>query len=329
MGSPREARTQTARCQTAPDLEPNGDLTSPGSLSILVAIGGPMDKQPFPSEHAGPPEERLIGPPLTAADGGPAVLPSHARSGPPVPATDPAGAGRALCSVPDCGRPAYLRGWCQAHYNRWKKWGMVLAAIPIGDPRIYAVQKTCERCGEAYRAERQHQRWCTECRDDGKREASAASVRRGWWRNPALSRARQRAWVRANPERFKAAYDKCYRWPCPNCGKVRYVTNEPGRVAKEERLCSTCSGLARRKMVSLFCYWCESSYVRRAEGVTDRRHSCPRCFGALTKTGVMLGVTRERVRQLVNREHRRLNRDGHATRAEALAAVMEARRGRL
>lgn len=30
-----------------------------------------------------------------------------------------------LCSIPDCGKPVYIksRGWCKAHYSRWQKYG--------------------------------------------------------------------------------------------------------------------------------------------------------------------------------------------------------------
>lgn len=27
------------------------------------------------------------------------------------------------CSVEDCGKPARVRGWCQTHYMRWRKYG--------------------------------------------------------------------------------------------------------------------------------------------------------------------------------------------------------------
>lgn len=28
-----------------------------------------------------------------------------------------------VCAVDDCGKPAYVRGWCTTHYQRWQKWG--------------------------------------------------------------------------------------------------------------------------------------------------------------------------------------------------------------
>lgn len=28
-----------------------------------------------------------------------------------------------ICSIPDCGKPSHLRGWCIAHYTRWRRHG--------------------------------------------------------------------------------------------------------------------------------------------------------------------------------------------------------------
>ena len=101
--------------------------------------------------------------------------------------------------VEGCGRRAVVRGWCRTHYRRWQKWGMVLAAIPIGDQRLLAVQKQCERCGKTYRAARCYQRWCLDCRPQAQREQSTAYMYEHRQRNPELFRARARAWVKANP----------------------------------------------------------------------------------------------------------------------------------
>jgi hypothetical protein len=34
------------------------------------------------------------------------------------------------CSISDCARPAYSRGWCQAHYTRWRRYGDPLGGGP-------------------------------------------------------------------------------------------------------------------------------------------------------------------------------------------------------
>lgn len=37
-----------------------------------------------------------------------------------------------ICSVPECSKPAFARGWCHAHYGRWRKHGDVDAGTPLG-----------------------------------------------------------------------------------------------------------------------------------------------------------------------------------------------------
>lgn len=44
----------------------------------------------------------------------------------------------ATCAVPGCERHAIKRGWCSAHYQRWRKYG-----DPTGSPVA-----TCWRCQE-------------------------------------------------------------------------------------------------------------------------------------------------------------------------------------
>ena len=38
---------------------------------------------------------------------------------------------RPECSIDGCSRPVRKRGWCEAHYKRWEKYGDVRAADPI------------------------------------------------------------------------------------------------------------------------------------------------------------------------------------------------------
>ena len=40
-----------------------------------------------------------------------------------------------ICSISDCGKAAVARGWCNAHYRRWKRHGSpVLGRTPPGEP---------------------------------------------------------------------------------------------------------------------------------------------------------------------------------------------------
>lgn len=36
------------------------------------------------------------------------------------------------CYINGCDRPAYRRGWCRRHYERWKKWGHPQAYVRPG-----------------------------------------------------------------------------------------------------------------------------------------------------------------------------------------------------
>lgn len=188
------------------------------------------------------------------------------------------------------------------------------------------VTKVCEICGQEYEASRRWQRWCLDCRVLGRRRDNARAMRERYASDPAF-RQRQAAWQREHPDRVKAAQDKYRNRPCPRCGVVRQ-TYLRGKERKDKQLCEKCSGLARRRMVWLRCYWCRGVFMRRPQDFHQKvsRHWCSECYGILTSVALPLALTRERVRQLVNKEYARLNRDGHwATRAEALASVMEKR----
>lgn len=41
-----------------------------------------------------------------------------------------------LCSVPDCDKLAYVRGWCQAHYSRWHRHGTAEDRPRRKDPEL-------------------------------------------------------------------------------------------------------------------------------------------------------------------------------------------------
>lgn len=38
---------------------------------------------------------------------------------------------KGTCSVEECERPKYARGWCDAHYERWQKTGDIRPDVPI------------------------------------------------------------------------------------------------------------------------------------------------------------------------------------------------------
>lgn len=52
------------------------------------------------------------------------------------------------CSIPDCGKPVHGRGWCEAHWVRWRRHGDPLGGgTPQGEPAKFyrEIVLTCER----------------------------------------------------------------------------------------------------------------------------------------------------------------------------------------
>lgn len=52
----------------------------------------------------------------------------------------------AVCHVPGCERRRYARGWCQAHWKRWRKHGDVCASKPISRSGLRVPADDCGRC---------------------------------------------------------------------------------------------------------------------------------------------------------------------------------------
>lgn len=48
-----------------------------------------------------------------------------------------------LCSVERCDRPAFCRGWCSAHYERWRKTGDLREDIDLRNYSNTRARKTC------------------------------------------------------------------------------------------------------------------------------------------------------------------------------------------
>lgn len=71
----------------------------------------------------------------------------------------------ATCSIDGCGKPLEARGWCAAHYMRWRKYGDPGQAAPLRpkrSPHSTCQVEDCDRkhlargyCGVHYRLQRQ------------------------------------------------------------------------------------------------------------------------------------------------------------------------------
>ena len=67
------------------------------------------------------------------------------------------------CAVDGCDRASATRGWCHAHYQRWRRLGTVAAGQPLRGERAECEIEDCERpaqaqrlCGTHYQRWRQH-----------------------------------------------------------------------------------------------------------------------------------------------------------------------------
>lgn len=55
-----------------------------------------------------------------------------------------------LCSIPECDRKFYARGWCSMHYTRWLKHGDAEQAAWSVHPRPADGKCTIDGCGKSY-----------------------------------------------------------------------------------------------------------------------------------------------------------------------------------
>lgn len=105
------------------------------------------------------------------------------------------------CLIPDCGRPAWTRGWCMTHYQRWQKHGDPLKLV-----RLPRAGRTCsvEGCGQLPYAKgmcKSHYAKAAYAADPSKAKARAKKRAE---LNPEKVRAEARARYHANPEPIKA-----------------------------------------------------------------------------------------------------------------------------
>lgn len=142
-------------------------------------------------------------------------------------------------------------------------------------------------------------------------------------RDPEAARARERAWRLANPEKFKATQHRFRDTPCLICGAIRQLHN--AREKSQYAICRNCN--SHVQPVSVLCYWCRGGFkMPRYLALRSRYHWHSTCRGSMTRAAVLLGITRERVRQLVKKRYMLASRNGCGiTRKEALEAVLAER----
>ena len=164
------------------------------------------------------------------------------------------------------------------------------------------------------------QRFCVGCGEFHRKEYARQDMRRRYWADPVASRAAGKAWRLAHLEQFKATQDRYRRTPCIRCGKIRWLGGPQDK--KNRALCRDCKTQGARIWVD--CYWCGGAIGVAPWELRDRKHHWHSdCMGSMTRAAVLLGITRERVRQLVNKQYLWASRNGSGiTRKQALEAVL-------
>ena len=152
--------------------------------------------------------------------------------------------------------------------------------------------RVCRICGDSYEA---GQPWGALCKKvECQRTAWASQARKWFAAHPGAQGVAQRKFRAAHPERWTETQRRFRMTPCPNCGK-RTWKKDP-RVPS---LCRQCASEANK--VTRYCDWCGVA-VRRRRSDAHAKAYCPDHHGILTKIGKEYGVTRERIRQLTNKQ---------------------------
>lgn len=172
--------------------------------------------------------------------------------------------------------------------------------------RVLKYSGTCTICGAAFRSPWKQQKTCMapECQVTH-RKAQARDKQKGrYWRDPEHYRKVNRDRYATDPTPYREATDRWARIPCTRCGDIRYV-NDRSRP-RVGFLCGNCKRDERHAIAeknSLPCRFCG-----KPAGIfqnTRLRATCADCHGLQARLSDELGLTRERARQLINRQRQK------------------------
>lgn len=186
----------------------------------------------------------------------------------------------------------------------------------------------CGECGAEFTRNLHRRKYCSvECADTYNSRNVRLRLKEKYWSDPAAASVRQKAAYAAlsiEERRARLAYQ--YK-TCIICGsaKRRQDITEEGRSTF---VCQDCHVVQRRANWPIVnCYFCGKE-IHRSPTLLRAHMYCTSCTGSLARAGVALSLSRERIRQLVNRAVSVAAVGGAPiTRKEALAQVVEERSG--
>ena len=164
--------------------------------------------------------------------------------------------------------------------------------VQVPDPNLLR----CESCGEAFVRIRSTQRYCSD--ESCRKKRAAAYTRSLYWADPVAARAKLDAWHTAHPGRQRATVKKSRTFPCSSCGKL--ITQAIRKELRSTYLCGVCRDKAN--LITRPCWWCERPVSRvpsRAKALKRIHH--PKCGGQEFALSIKFHVSRERMRQLIEK----------------------------
>lgn len=176
--------------------------------------------------------------------------------------------------------------------------------------------RLCRECQKSFIPLRSSNYYCQECNTEEKKRARATRQAREFIRALSPEERKRRFHKYNSSEAQILARIKHSTIPCVRCG-ISYRRSDIPVAKRSTYVCRQCTSLEKRTTT---CKWCNKEFLLN-KTTHHPTSECSDCRGANSKLARELGVSRERVRQLVKLEMSR----GAKDRSEALERVREKR----
>ena len=176
----------------------------------------------------------------------------------------------------------------------------------------------CVVCAQTFLAKRPWAKVCSssECRRLVMRACRHAQRHAEYVRNPRVFAERARRWRLENPKGWQATRRKSYTCICIRCGGKK-INSTVRKAFKPQFVCGTCRSEQRHQAQ---CFCCGRAFrVRYLKKSRNRR--CSDCHGLYSRVARSVGISGERVRQLVNKALA----NGNVTRRDAAIMIQHRR----